>query len=136
MNADHKKEDRRKRKAKKLIKKTFSEMLETTPFEKIRIGDLTEACDINRSTFYAHYTDIYDLLGDCVLTGWTFPTEERNTIVSSTKEGVFAKTEECVIANLHHLYNNRNLSLVALRQMNGSPYMKETRNSLIGGIIF
>ena len=31
------------------------------PLSKITIADITEACGINRMTFYYHFQDIYDL---------------------------------------------------------------------------
>lgn len=48
------------------ILQSFSELLETTPFEKITISALTKHCDISPNTFYYHFHDIYDLL-DCWL---------------------------------------------------------------------
>ena len=47
---------------KKLIYYTFIDLLHTKPFDKITVRDIVEACEINRNTFYYHYTDIYDLL--------------------------------------------------------------------------
>lgn len=47
---------------KKLILQTFTEMLETTPFDRISVSALTRRCEISHNTFYYHYRDIYDLL--------------------------------------------------------------------------
>ena len=49
---------------KDLILKTFFDMLERMPFEKITITALIKECNIGRNTFYYHYEDIYDLLDD------------------------------------------------------------------------
>ena len=38
----------------------FSLMREK-PLDKISVREISEACDIPRSTFYYHFTDIYDL---------------------------------------------------------------------------
>lgn len=59
---DKQNSDRRIRKTKKLLKDTFIELLNEKPMEKISVKDLTEKADLNRGTFYLHYTDIYDLL--------------------------------------------------------------------------
>lgn len=38
-------------------------LMESTEFEKITVKKLCEKAKVNRSTFYAHFTDIYDMLG-------------------------------------------------------------------------
>ena len=50
------------RKTKKLIQTAFIQMLEQKSFESITIGDITKHAQINRGTFYLHYTDKFDLL--------------------------------------------------------------------------
>ena len=53
--------DLRKKKTEKAIKNAFIELRARKPLEKITVKELcAEAC-INKSTFYAHYADIYDL---------------------------------------------------------------------------
>ena len=46
----------------KAILKTFEDMLETMPFDKITVSALSQKCDISPNTFYYHYKDIYELL--------------------------------------------------------------------------
>ena len=46
---------------KKLKAKTL-ELLETTDFEKIIGKPLCETAHVNRSTFYAHYSDVYEIM--------------------------------------------------------------------------
>ena len=50
------------RKTKQLIQQTFMQLLEKKSFESITIGDITKHAQINRGTFYLHYTDKFDLL--------------------------------------------------------------------------
>lgn len=50
------------KKTKKLIQKTFMQILENKSFESITIGDITKTAQINRGTFYLHYQDKFDLL--------------------------------------------------------------------------
>lgn len=54
-------EDRRVRKTKKALREGFSELMHTKDIKDITIRELTDKVDIHRSTFYAHYEDIYDL---------------------------------------------------------------------------
>lgn len=53
--------DIRIEKTDRAIEKAFLEMRAKTPLEKIKIKDLCALACVNKSTFYAHYQDIYDL---------------------------------------------------------------------------
>lgn len=55
--------DHRTRVTRMLIRRAFMELLKKKPIQSISIKELCETAGINRGTFYAHYTDIYDLLG-------------------------------------------------------------------------
>lgn len=57
------KEDRRVKRTKALFEAAFLELLKTKDINKISVRNLSEMVDMNRGTFYIHYTDIYDLLG-------------------------------------------------------------------------
>ena len=46
------------------IMSTFMQLLENESLDKITVRDIVEECEINRNTFYYHYSDIYDLLDD------------------------------------------------------------------------
>ena len=54
--------DRRIKYTKLRLKKSIVELLRDYPIEKITVKQLCETADINRSTFYAHYSDPFDLL--------------------------------------------------------------------------
>ena len=53
--------DLRVEKTEKGIKNAFIELRSRKPLEKITIKELCESAQINKSTFYSHYKDIYDL---------------------------------------------------------------------------
>lgn len=59
--AVQKKEDRRVKYTKKAIKDSFLKLFETKPLEKISVTEICNNADINRGTFYSHYSDPYDL---------------------------------------------------------------------------
>lgn len=46
----------------KKILSTFIAELEKSPIEKIKVNVICQKVGINRSTFYAHFEDIYDIL--------------------------------------------------------------------------
>lgn len=54
-------EDRRVRKTKKAIQDVFCELVREKKLNEITIKELCAKADINKSTFYLHYRDIYHL---------------------------------------------------------------------------
>ncbi len=57
-----KENDHRVRVTNMLIRRAFMELLKQKPLQSISVKELCEKAEINRGTFYAHYTDVYDLL--------------------------------------------------------------------------
>jgi AcrR family transcriptional regulator len=57
-----KKTDRRVKYTKALLKEALVDLLKKQHISKISVKALCEAADVNRSTFYAHYIDQFDLL--------------------------------------------------------------------------
>ena len=57
-----KKTDARIIKSKTIIQKVFLELLEEKGFQKISVSEIIQRAGINRSTFYAHYNDKFDLM--------------------------------------------------------------------------
>lgn len=55
------KEDRRTMYSKKMIRESLYELMKEKPLNKISVTEICKKADVNRSTFYAYYTDIYDL---------------------------------------------------------------------------
>lgn len=56
------KQDRRTRYTRMVLKESLMELMEQKHISKITIKELCGRADVNRSTFYAHYRDQYDLL--------------------------------------------------------------------------
>lgn len=57
-----KKDDRRIRYTKKVIRESFVHLLSQKPIARITVKEICEEADVNRSTFYAHYTGPDDLM--------------------------------------------------------------------------
>lgn len=55
------KKDRRVRKTENLLLEGLTDLMETKSINDITVRELADAVDINRSTFYLHYRDIYDM---------------------------------------------------------------------------
>ncbi|MBQ8044284.1 MAG: TetR/AcrR family transcriptional regulator [Clostridia bacterium] len=54
--------NKRKRESQEKIEKTFLQLIQTRDLEQISVADICKRCKLNRSTFYANYIDIYDLV--------------------------------------------------------------------------
>jgi AcrR family transcriptional regulator len=53
---------RKTRYTRKALRDSLVELMKDKPITKITIKELCENADVNRTTFYAHYRDQYDLL--------------------------------------------------------------------------
>lgn len=54
--------NRNARRTRGFIENAFLELMKEKHYTKISVREITEKADINRSTFYRHYLDTYDLL--------------------------------------------------------------------------
>ena len=62
-----KREDIRITKSKRDLCNALVELMKSTPFKKITVGDICSTAMINKMTFYKHYADKYELLNDVFL---------------------------------------------------------------------
>lgn len=59
---EEKKLDRRIRKTKKTLLKALTKLMNEKKINNITIKELTDLADVNRSTFYLYYKDIFDMV--------------------------------------------------------------------------
>lgn len=71
------KDNRSTRRTRSAIREALAEMLTVKPVGKITVQELIDKANICRTTFYAHYEDIYNLL-----------SEVENDILSEIREGL------------------------------------------------
>jgi AcrR family transcriptional regulator len=96
------KDDRRVRYTKMVLKESFVRLLGEKDISEITIKEICDGADINRATFYAHYSNQYDLLRkiedelfeniSARLSGKTYMAGEENTI--EMVERIFAYIKE------------------------------------------
>ena len=55
------KNNKRRRESQEKIEKAFIELLQTREIKEITVSDLIKMTELNRSTFYANFIDIFDL---------------------------------------------------------------------------
>lgn len=82
------KNDLRVRKTRAALYNALLKSMEEKPFEDIRVSDICNKALINRSTFYAHFEDKYDLLASCIndLKSSLNKKLKKGRHISSTKE--------------------------------------------------
>ncbi|KKI88470.1 TetR family transcriptional regulator [Bacillus sp. SA1-12] len=89
------KTDPRVIRTRQLIQDAFTSIVREKDFKAITIRDITEKATVNRATFYAHFTDKYELLD--------------STITNDFRENLKQRI------NCHHIFNQetmRNILLV------------------------
>lgn len=69
----------------KLLSKTLKEIVEEKDISKISISEVAEKANLNRKTFYYHFSDIYDLLS------WTLEDEMFKLVESFDMTVDYAK---------------------------------------------
>lgn len=82
------KKDLRVIKTQNLLYQTLVDLLKDKPFEEIKVSDICNTALINRSTFYAHYNDKYELLASYInnLKNALTKELEKNNNISNSKE--------------------------------------------------
>jgi len=114
---NNKKIDLRIIKTKKLLFQSLIEIMKDKTFEEIKVSDICSKALINRSTFYSHYADKYELLVDLIN---EYKNNLENTLntnkhIVNTKEYYMEAIRLLLIhideyRNIYHniLINNRN----------------------------
>ena len=76
---------------------SFKKLLETEPFDKITISDITNDCGLSRQTFYYHFRDKYDLVN------WIYDTE----FISVARSRQYASGWDRIADLCAYFYENR-----------------------------
>ena len=79
-----KKESRKTRYTRMVLQDSLFELMRKKPITKITIKELCENADINRTTFYAYYTDQYDLLRKIEDETLSWVKEALSNLISQT----------------------------------------------------
>ena len=77
-------ETRRTQMTRQLFRKALIELMKDKPLHKITIKELCEKADLNRATFYLHYSDQMDLFNEIIA---LFEKDIIETISKFTGEG-------------------------------------------------
>ena len=119
------KNDLRVKKTKNALYNTLMELMKTKSFEEIKVSDICNEALINRSTFYAHYNDKYELLKDAIdnLKNSLIEELNKNVKTSNTKEYYL----EMISILLNHIEEKRSIY---------QQIMLNNRNSIMVDILY
>ena len=93
---------------KQLLANCLKELMATQPVDKITIQDITTKLNVNRQTFYYHFTDIYDLLK------WTLQQEAVQLLQDKESDLLW---NEGILALFYYLNDNRAFALCAVQSL-------------------
>lgn len=79
---------------KQAISDAFWQLLEEKPYNKITVQNIVERCQVNRNTFYYHFSDIPALV-EYTVREWTDNTIRKYRQVDSPIQCITALAEEC-----------------------------------------
>lgn len=109
-------------KSKTALKKAFIELLKTKDATKITVTDIVKLADYNRSTFYAHYCDVYSIV-----------EEIQNDIINKTKKAIneidvisFSKNSYAILKEVtEYLNENKDIFDVCINHQDSIPFLEK-----------
>ncbi len=109
---------------KRALAAAMKDLMAQRPFAKINVGDICEACGLNRKSFYYHFRDKYDLVN------WIFQTEFIETLQESPTQDEWKMLEQLC----RYFYDNRGFyrAALAIRGQNSFPeYFREAITPIV-----
>ena len=114
----NRKTDLRIIKTKKSLYESLLDLMKEKPFEELKVSDICENALVNRSTFYSHFDDKYDLLDSLICDLKEGSSEElsKNTNISNSKEYYL----EMIKLLLDHIEDKKDVyAMVLINNKNG-----------------
>ncbi|MFS0862290.1 TetR/AcrR family transcriptional regulator [Fredinandcohnia sp. 179-A 10B2 NHS] len=113
--------DRRKQYTQMVLKDSLMKLLKEKPISSITIKEICELADINRSTFYSHFSDQYDLLN-------SIEDEFIEGMVSTLSKYNFSSEEEALqmtVKTLEHVAENSDVCQTLLSENSDIHFQKK-----------
>ncbi len=128
-------------KTEKVIREAFMKLRAEQPLEKIKVKDICDAALINKSTFYKHYLDVFDLSDKLEnefiehlieIQGWETVFENPEKLLGSVDESVKQDEQEWFVLFKDRIYVFwRKLSSEIVQH-----YKEEGNDSYAGALLF
>lgn len=111
--------DRRIKYTKRMLHEALIELLEKKPISSISVTELCDKADINRSTFYAHYRDQFELLAEIEADTCK---ELQQLLVPRIKNGVVTSSKANLQSILEYIAENRMLFQIFQRNIDNGKF--------------
>ncbi len=102
--------DRRTRRTVRAIKQAFFELASEKGIEKVTVSDIAERADINRKTFYHHYSSIEALFDEVLF-------DEARYAAASIRDGVLDESGELDVMKL---FQTLSIKITEMAERNGA----------------
>ncbi|NLL75805.1 MAG: TetR/AcrR family transcriptional regulator [Clostridiales bacterium] len=116
------KQSRKTRYTQMALQDSLVELMKQKPIAKITIKELCENADINRTTFYAHYTDQYDLLQKMEEECLSFAREAISNLIGEKDQNEMMKLLEEVF---EYIIDNRNHIRILMSEQGDINFQKQ-----------
>ncbi|WP_342757759.1 TetR-like C-terminal domain-containing protein [Kineothrix sedimenti] len=116
------KQGRKTRYTQMVLQDSLVELMKQKPIAKITIKELCENADINRTTFYAHYTDQYDLLQKMEEECLSYAREAISNLIGEKDQDVMMKLLEEIF---QYFIDNRNHIQVLMSEQGDINFQKQ-----------
>ncbi len=113
-----KKEDRRVKYSKMVLKNSLLELLQSKPIQKITVTEICRRADINRNTFYAHYYSPENLLTQ-------IEDELFQQLTHSIKSST--RTESLILEICQLIYANKALSTIIFSEHGNKTFLERIK---------
>lgn len=107
---------------KRALAAALKELMTEMTFDKIRVSDICDKCDMNRKSFYYHFKDKYDLVN------WIFDTEFSEASANQSYESVISV--EFLKCMCGYFYDNRNFYRKILKPGGQNYFLDHCRECL------
>ena len=89
-----------------LLSTSLKHFLEKKPLNKISVTDIIKDCDVNRNTFYYHFSNIYELF-QWTIESETFTILQQFDLTSDFEESLrfvldYVKSNKVILNNVYH----------------------------------
>lgn len=113
--------DARVRYTKMIIERSFIELLKVKPLNKITVKEVCDLSEINRSTFYKHYEDVFDLF-DKMKEGL------RNEFLDLIQKMKGQGRKKALVEALEKIKKNKDIYVTLIVEQSGERILNETFN--------